>query len=69
MGMVHRVAMRIVELPKEQREVAIQTARRSIKESAVESGLPVQLAELCADGIEVVVREIEASGLSGGGRA
>ena len=70
MGFVHRVAMRIAELPKEERPAALKAARASIAETAAEHGIQdPKLIEICSEGIEVVLREIEASGRPSGGHA
>jgi hypothetical protein len=70
MGFVHRMAMRIADLPKEKRAAALNAARNAIAEIAAEHGIKDRrLIELCSDGIEAVLREIESSGSSSGGHA
>ena len=70
MGFVHRAAMKIAELPKEERAAALTIARRSIAQSAAEQGVTdPQLIEICTEGIAVVLHEIEASGSPSGGHA
>jgi hypothetical protein len=71
MGFVHRVGMKIAAIPDaRERAVAIELARRSIVETAAEQGVcDSKIVEICADGIEVVVREIMMSGKPNGGHA
>ncbi|MET4490679.1 hypothetical protein [Bradyrhizobium sp. LA7.1] len=70
-GMAHRVAMKIAELPREQRATAVGRARELLLQTASEHGdvSDPKLLVLCADGIAVVLREIEMSGSSEGGHA
>jgi hypothetical protein len=63
-GLVHRTAMEIAELPKDQRGAALRLAHNSIAQS-----IEPELVEICADGILAVLREIEASGTPSGGHA
>lgn len=62
-GLVHRTAVEIAELPKDQREAALQRARNSLAESIAEP----ELVEACTYGIATVLRDIEASGAPSGG--
>jgi hypothetical protein len=69
-GFVHRAAMEIAELPKDQRGAALQLARNSFAQSiADQAGTDPKLVEICTDGIAAVLREIEASGNPSGGHA
>ena len=56
-GLVQRTAMKIAELPKDQRDAALQTAHNTIAQSITEP----DLVEICTEGIAAVLREIEAS--------
>ena len=64
-GLVHRTAMEIAELPRDQRGPALRRARNSIAQSIAEP----ELVEICTRSIATVLREIEASGNSPGGHA
>ncbi|WKA26452.1 hypothetical protein [Bradyrhizobium roseum] len=69
-GLVHRTAMKIAELPKDQRGAALQLASNSIARGIANLGIAEpKLVEVCADGIAAVLREIEASGKPSGGHA
>lgn len=58
-GLVHREAMKIAELPKEKRAAALQVARRSM---AVELGRTApELIDICNEGIATVLQQIEDS--------
>jgi len=66
-GLVHRAAMKVAELPKEERAAALQIVQRSIVE---ELGITEpELIENCTKGIATVLRQIEASGSPSGGHA
>ena len=64
-GLVHRTAMEIAALPRDQRLAALQRARNSIAKSLAEP----ELVEICTRGIATVLRDIEASGDLSGGHA
>lgn len=66
-GLVHRTAMKIAELPKHQRRTALQLASRSIAKGI--GIVEPRLVEICTQGIEAVLHEIEASGKPSGGHA
>ena len=66
-GLIHRMAMEIAELPKDQRGAALQCARNSIAQSIGQA--EPELVEICTRGIATVVRDIEASGSPSGGQA
>jgi hypothetical protein len=66
-ALVHREAMKIAELPKEQRAAALQTIHRSIE---AELGVTdPELIGVCTEGITTVLQQIEASGRPSGGHA
>jgi len=66
-GFVHRAAMAIAELPKEERAAALQNIPQSI---ALAFGVTdPALINACTEGIATVLRQIEASGSQSGGRA
>lgn len=66
-GLVHRAALKVAELPKEERAAALRAAHRSMM---VELGTTEpELIEICAEGIASVLQQIEASGNPSGGRA
>ena len=64
-SVVHRAAMEIAELPKDQHKAALQRARESIAETIDEP----ELLDICTRGIATVLRDIEASGNPSGGHA
>ena len=66
-GLVHRTAMEIAELPKDERAAALQRIQRSL---AVELDITdPELIDLCNEGIATVLQQIEASGGPSGGHA
>jgi hypothetical protein len=70
MGMAHRRGMKIAELQQENCAAALKTARRTLLETAAEQRITQpELIEICSKGIEVVLREIGASGNPGVGHA
>lgn len=64
-GLIQRTAMEIAELPKHQREAALQRAHNLIAQSIAEP----ELVEICTRSIATVLRDIEASGNPIGGHA
>lgn len=64
-GLIQRTAMEIAELPKDQREAALQRAHNLIAQSIAEP----ELVEICTRSIATVLRDIEASGNPSGGHA
>ncbi len=67
LGFVHRAAMKVAELPKEERAAALQTVQRSL---AVDLDITdPDLIAACNAGIVTVLRQIEASGSPSGGHA
>jgi hypothetical protein len=66
-GLVHREAMKIAELPKEQRAAALLIVQGAM---AAELGIAdPELIDVCNEGIATVLQQIEASGRLSGGRA
>lgn len=66
-GIVHRAAMEVAELPKEERAAALQVVPRSL---ALELGITdPELIDVCTEGVETVLQQIEASGRASGGHA
>jgi hypothetical protein len=66
-GLVHREAMKIAELPKERRAAALLIVQRSM---AAELGIAdPELIDVCNEGIATVLQQIEASGSPNGGHA
>jgi hypothetical protein len=73
-GSVQRIAMRIVALPKENRERAFAVARENFEEAIRRQGFEghpdaEQWLNKTVEGLRVLVAEIEASGGAAGGRA
>lgn len=69
-GLVHRTAMKIAELPKDQRDAALQIASNSIAKRIADRGeAEPRLVGICTDGIAAVLRQIKASGKPSGGHA
>jgi hypothetical protein len=69
-GFVHRAAMQVAELPKEERAAALQIVQRSIAHQVAEIGITEpELIEICTEGIATVLQQIEASGSPSGGQA
>ncbi|WKA26143.1 hypothetical protein [Bradyrhizobium roseum] len=64
-GLIQRMAMEIAGLPKDQREAALQLARKSIARKLAEP----ELVEICTRSIATVLRQIEESGNPSGGHA
>jgi hypothetical protein len=70
MGITYRVAMKIADLPKEERAIALEIARRSFAEAISACGVTnPTFIDICTEGIAVVLQEIEASGSPSGGHA
>jgi hypothetical protein len=70
MGFAQRLAMRVVEMPKEDRLAALRIARNTLEETARDHGITdPKFIDLCVQGIQVIVAEIDNSGSPGGGRA
>jgi hypothetical protein len=70
MGFAQRLAMRIVEMPQQDRPAALKTVRNALEETAKDAGITdPKLIDICAQGVEVIVAEIENSGSPDGGRA
>ena len=72
-GMVRRQAMRIIEIPKMERERHYQIMRESLAEALGVYEVPpdeaLELVDLLVRMIEALVLEMEAGGGSGEGRA
>lgn len=66
-GLVHREAMKIAELPKEQRVAALQVIQRSM--TAELGNADPELIDICNEGIATVLQQIEASRSPSGGHA
>lgn len=61
LGMAHRVAARIAELPQDQRATAIKVAQETIMENVTEYGITdPDLLNIFHVGIALVLREEEA---------
>jgi len=66
-GFVHRAAMEIAELPKEEHAAALQVVRRSMTEML---GIAdPELIDICSEGVAAVLEKIDASVRPDGGRA
>jgi hypothetical protein len=72
-GAIQRIAMAIVELPKEERAAHHALVRRNLQAAVVECGIEADVAQAWLDktmiGIESLVTEIETSRGAGGGKA
>jgi hypothetical protein len=63
MGLAQRVAMHITTMPKEEWADAIKIARNTMEEAALEAGITDKgFVDLCAQGVQVMVSELENSG-------
>jgi hypothetical protein len=75
LGTIQRVAMKIVEAPRDRREDAFAIARRNYAEGLrrfgqnPEEGAPRAWLEKVMEGLRLLVAEIERSGGASGGRA
>ncbi len=72
-GAIHEIAMKLVELPKENRHEQYAIVRRNFREAFARAGMPGEASEAWLDGamkaLETLVSEIEVSGISSGGHA
>jgi len=69
-GAIQRIAMAIVELPKEQRTAHYAMVRRKFEAVMMEVGIEAATAQAWLNGtIESLVSEIEAGGGAVGGKA
>jgi hypothetical protein len=72
-GAIQRIAMAIVELPKEERAAHHALVRRNLQAAIAECSIEGDAAQAWLDktmiGIESLVTEIETSGGAGGGKA
>ena len=70
-GSAQKIAMRIVDLPKDKREAGIEFVRRNYADTLEKFGIDYEQArawlELQIKGIRSLILEIEASGGTGGG--
>ena len=70
-GSAQKIAMRIVDLPKDKREAGIEFVRRNYADTLEKFGIDDEQArawlELQIKGIRSLILEIEASGGTGGG--
>jgi hypothetical protein len=72
-GSVQRIATRIIDLPNDQREAALEIVHREYMEAAKKSGFDDERgrawADLQTEGIKALIAEIEKSGGGHGGTA
>ena len=72
-GAIQRIAMALLELPREERAAQYPMVRRTFEAALTECGIEGAVADAWLDstiiGIQALVTEIETSGGAGGGKA